>query len=1370
MRYLNLLLLTLLVSFSASAALPPILGPATVCTGMGTTLTNSVTGGTWTSSDVSVATIGASSGFLNGLTAGTAIITYTDGTDFAYSTVTVNASPTPIGGTLSACIGGLATIGSTPGGGTWTSGLPPVATVATASPTSAVVTPVSAGTASLSYTAPNGCVAMAVFTVNGTAILSGPPNICIGSPETISASVGGGTWSVAPTSIATITAGGVVSGVAPGTATVSYVTAAGCSSSYTINILGSVAPITGPGLICLGTPSTLSHSTPGGTWISTNIIVATVSSAGLVTGNSVGTTSISYILSSGCSATTVVTVSTAPGSITGTATLCAGSHTTLSILSAGGTWASSASSVATVGTGGVVYGTGTGTATISYIVGSCGTATRVVTVTSSCTGTPVPGIITSSAPVVCIGTPLTLNLPAYTYSCGNIIQWEYSSDGLSWATLSGANTVPYTYNPTAGYYYRCRITCYSTGLTAYSGPLYVGVEYAIGSHTVIPAPSVTCSPSHFYVSGCGVSSAFTVITAFGDGTYDTSALTGSPVSDAHIYHTYAMAGTYSVRHTLYNAGTPVDTVLFSYENNYCSTLPVRLFRDINGNCTMDAGEPYNNSATAVQIDSAGVVLDTVLVTSGFNYVARGPVGTIYAFRHIPVSGGLISSCFSGVVYDTIVALVNTYPVRKIALSCGMSSSFDLTANATVQTGRHSQQFTVLVKNNLCTPVSPVLKINFSPKYGYFTGYTSTSPAPSSVVGNTATWNLPSLGAFETRTVLLRLERPASIGPLLIPGDTAMSSIIVSPFVGDADTNNNVIIRTDTVKSSYDPNDIAVSPAGYILPCTWLEYRVRFENTGNDTAHNIHVLDTLPAAVDPASVEILSASHFMNYALINDGVNNIVKFDFPNIMLPDTSHHNMADGAFFFRVRTYSGLADGTDIMNRVGIYFDDNEVVMTNEVHNTIGIAPIEGPGHICLTLPDTLFNSTPGGVWASSNTAVGTINDTGIVTPIVAGTTTISYTVTNGCASRTATKEVTVAPIVAASVSIVTTDDTVCSGSPVIFTTLPVAGGVAPSYYWSVNGTIVSAGDAYSYLPTDGDNVSVTMTSSQACTDPSVVADTLTMTVLPTGTPVSYLSVSPNDTSCAGTLVTFTATPFMGGTAPGYQWYVNGAFSGTGATHSYIPVDGDVVYCRMGSNYLCRLADTVNSVVIHQTVDPLYIPVVSISAAPGLVVNAGDPITFIATASGAGPTPVYEWYVNSIPVSGVTTGTFTTTTLADYDSVTCRITGSGVCAVTSFNYVYVTILPVGLTSVTGDDMIRIFPNPNNGNFHIKGVVTNGAADAVVTISDMLGRVVMSRSAAVSRGAIDETVVMPAQLAAGVYMLTIQSGEERKTFRIVMER
>ncbi len=118
---------------------------------------------------------------------------------------------------------------------------------------------------------------------------------------------------------------------------------------------------------CAAGAGTLLSDGTGGTWSSSNTAAATVGSTGSVSGILPGTTTIIYTLG-GCTSMHVVTVSAAPGAITGAATVCAGSEITLSD-GGGGTWTSSNTAVATVDGSGDVWGANGGTATIAYSLG-----------------------------------------------------------------------------------------------------------------------------------------------------------------------------------------------------------------------------------------------------------------------------------------------------------------------------------------------------------------------------------------------------------------------------------------------------------------------------------------------------------------------------------------------------------------------------------------------------------------------------------------------------------------------------------------------------------------------------------------------------------------------------------------------------------------------------------------------------------------------------------------------------------------------------------------------------------------------------------------------------------------------------------------
>lgn len=390
---------------TVNTAPAPITGTAVVCPLLTTTLSSATAGGTWTTSNASVATVDASTGVVTGVTPGTATITYQlSSSCFTTQTVTVNTPPAAITGSRSVCVGLTTVLSSAPGGGTWSSGSTGIATTG---PGFGVVNGITPGTAAITYTAPGGCIAVAEVTVYAlpTAI-TGIMSVCVDATTALSNTSAGGVWSSTNPAVGTVSATGVVTGITAGTTTISYIIGSSCASTTVVTVNPLPDAIGGIAVVCSGQTQTLVNSTPGGTWTSSNIVTATVGLlTGVVTGGVAGTATITYRLTvTGCISTVVMTVNAIPLLITGPAAVCQGATANLANAMPGGTWVSGNTSVATIGnTTGLLSGDAVGTATISYILTSTGCfRTRVQTVN------PLPSPITGPTNV-CPGFTITLS-------------------------------------------------------------------------------------------------------------------------------------------------------------------------------------------------------------------------------------------------------------------------------------------------------------------------------------------------------------------------------------------------------------------------------------------------------------------------------------------------------------------------------------------------------------------------------------------------------------------------------------------------------------------------------------------------------------------------------------------------------------------------------------------------------------------------------------------------------------------------------------------------------------------------------------------------------------------------------------------------
>ncbi len=148
--------------------------------------------------------------------------------------------------------------------------------------------------------------------------------------------------------------------------------------------------------------------------------------------------------------------------------------------------------------------------------------------------------------------------------------------------------------------------------------------------------------------------------------------------------------------------------------------------------------------------------------------------------------------------------------------------------------------------------------------------------------------------------------------------------------------------------SFDPNDKIGYPKGfcaahYIRADQNIEYKIRFQNTGTDTAFNIVVVDTLSLFLDPTRVKPGASSHPYDFEINGEGV---LEFSFANVMLPDSNVNEQASHGFVkFTVSQKHDLPTGTLVNNTAAIYFDFNEPVLTNMYSHTIGDDFVEMAG-----------------------------------------------------------------------------------------------------------------------------------------------------------------------------------------------------------------------------------------------------------------------------------------------------------------------------------------------------------------------------------------------------------------------------------------
>jgi len=186
-----------------------------------------------------------------------------------------------------------------------------------------------------------------------------------------------------------------------------------------------------------------------------------------------------------------------------------------------------------------------------------------------------------------------------------------------------------------------------------------------------------------------------------------------------------------------------------------------------------------------------------------------------------------------------------------------------------------------------------------------------------------------LPILEEREICINfnLNSPMDIPPLN-NGDQIYLTAIIIPNTVDLNRINNTARVCQEIVNSYDPNDKTCLQGHAIIDSTiggYLDYMIRFENTGTASAVNITIEDEIDSEVfDINSLRVIDASHAVQTITRDDKA----IFLFENINLPFDDDNN--DGYVVFEIKTWEDLSVGDTIANTASIYFDFNFPIITN--------------------------------------------------------------------------------------------------------------------------------------------------------------------------------------------------------------------------------------------------------------------------------------------------------------------------------------------------------------------------------------------------------------------------------------------------------
>lgn len=214
-------------------------------------------------------------------------------------------------------------------------------------------------------------------------------------------------------------------------------------------------------------------------------------------------------------------------------------------------------------------------------------------------------------------------------------------------------------------------------------------------------------------------------------------------------------------------------------------------------------------------------------------------------------------------------------------------------------------------------------------------YISASLPPSSVQNNELNFELENLPAFGREYINIVMQ--TFIPPIVEGGDIMSFTAHVSPDENDYTPEDNTYVFDQVVVNSFDPNDKQVMQGEEIYidqADEYLDYIIRFQNTGTASAINVKVADVLDPKLDWSTLMPISSSHDY-YIQITNG--NILEFKFDNINLPhEAGNEPESHGYIAYKIKPRSDVQIGDVISGDAGIYFDFNPPIITNTVSTEI--------------------------------------------------------------------------------------------------------------------------------------------------------------------------------------------------------------------------------------------------------------------------------------------------------------------------------------------------------------------------------------------------------------------------------------------------
>ena len=1126
----------------------------------------SVFGGTWGSTNTSVAAINASGTvYAAGAAGGSTVITYTldmsaCGPVTSYLPLTVAPGPDAgaVTGLSTVCAGNTITLTDATATSpiSWTSSVPSSASVS-----GGVVTGITGGTSSVIVaTATNSCgtdTAQHTITVPfipAAGAITGPAAVCVGGTITLgdATATAPGVWTSTLPGAATVSGIGVVTGIsaAAGPVSIVYTVPANMcgpqvitSMPLTINPLPLAGTVSGADSVCVGSSVSLvslGASAPV-TWSSSVPSAATVS-GGSATGITGGLqTVITATATNTCGSATaqhLLYVNALPfaGTIGGTTTVCVGGMEPLfdATGTPGGIWGTTNSAAAIVDGSGIVTGISNtaGPVSIVYTVPANMCGPQVVT-SMPLTINPLPlaGTV-SGADSVCVGSSVSL------VSLGASAPVTWSSSVPSAATVSGGSATGITGGLQTVITATATNTC---GSATAQHLLYVNaLPFAgtIGGTTTVcvggmePLFDATGTPGGIWGT---TNSAAAIVD--GSGIVTGISNTAGPVSITYLAVTYS-CGTALASYPLIVSTVPVVPAITGAAS-VCTGTSVSLHdATAGGTWTVSNGHAAIGSGTGV-LNGISMGIDTVKYALA-NICGTSTINFIDTVLPVP-SAGVISPATVSVCAGDSVVLVDAGGVYTSTswstTGSGVSTLVLSPAAVSVHGISYGNATLTFSSVNSCGVAATSRSVHvdsimlLTPIAGNDTlchGITETLHAHGAVA---ATWWLSNsnanLGVFTDTSATITSVTTGAFYAYYSAGNSCgvfTDSLLmyvgpVAPVAGTIVTGSTYVCAGSTLTLA-DPSATAGG--------TWSVTNAAASVSGNVLTGVAAGMDTIAysvtnycgAAAITAPIQVIGLPHAGEITGPGElcAGTAVTLFD---TSATGTWHSSNGDATVAGGIVT--GAVSGVDTISyRVTNVCGADSAIFTIVVDTLPVAGSIAGPDTVCIGVPVTFTDSVTGGVWSATNSYCTV--DSGVVTGITMGIDTILYITSNGCGVGIVTRSVIVSA--QPSAGIITGADTVCQFNTVALTnttaSLPGVWSSSNTAAATVNASGVVSGIAggstiisYAVSGTCGDPVSafdMTVLSDSAC---------LALTVKPDTKPAGeFLTTFPNPNNGTFTLM----------------------------------------------------------------------------------------------------------------------------------------------------------------------------------------------------------------------------------------------------------